>query len=147
MTTEERKQAILEGGADRRAGRVRPWREVMTTETESIAALHLWLATKMPELQQKCAGNDLRDAPAHHGNRYEHAGGGDCGCGGRGWLPNVTTDALLEALPHAWRITYNYDNIEIRRGPSLDSVILAGVKGRDNEALCRAARKALETAS
>lgn len=40
----------------------------------------------VPGLRRECHGNDLRDAPAYHGKRYEYASGEDCGCQGRGWV-------------------------------------------------------------
>ena len=38
-------------------------------------------------LRPECPGHDLRDAPTFHGTRYAFAGGNECSCQGRRWLP------------------------------------------------------------
>ena len=42
---------------------------------------------KHETLRRECPGHDLRDAPTFHGTRYAFAGGNECSCQGRGWLP------------------------------------------------------------
>ncbi len=59
---------------------------------------------RVPGLWKKCPGNDLRDAPAYHGKRYEYASGEDCGCQGRGWVPIPFAEVmgvLVRVAPYA----------------------------------------------
>ena len=114
----------------------------MTTETESIEALHLWLATELREL--RLPAEEWDGVPAEYPDAAVS----------RGWTPNVTTDALLEALrPLGWVthfttyqtlpqiICYLTDSLELwAKEVSADG-------DTPHEALCRAARKALEAAS
>lgn len=76
----------------------------MTTETESI---ELTLAKRFESLQQKCIGVQGDDWCPECGERstwrmvcaaHDHRRDKTCPCEGRGWVPNVTMDGLLEAL-------------------------------------------------
>ena len=63
----------------------------------------------------------------------------------RGWVPNVTTDGLLEALPHDWKIIVEDDHVFIHvPRPDHEWETLWEAPGRDCDALCAAAKKALE---
>ena len=124
----------------------------MTTETESLEALHLWLATDLPELRHGLA-EAAKTLPTWHEGRYLTDEEKE-----RGWVPNVSTDALLEALRKRGvsEVTFSLADDSTRTVCSLDSFKAKGFKeaiGRSAvaetlpEALCRAARKALEAAS
>ena len=136
----------------------------MTTETESLEALHLWLATRLLELRRPVNHAVPQGGPFNgqamdfgllpsgepDGSR-EH-----CACGERGWQPNVTTDALLEALrqryvsgetPLSVEIGLGYIAIDVF-GDVYEKIREGWDEERPvHEALCRAARKALEAAS
>ena len=119
----------------------------MTTAVESLEALHLWLAEKLPELRRLEGGMHLHPDVQLHG-RSGTARNMPCeeaGC--PGWLTNVTTDALLEALrAQGWHnVVFTFGSVVIcwldkspaitHRHSSADTI---------HEALCRAALKALE---
>lgn len=112
----------------------------MTTETETLEALHLWLAEKLPKLRESCTcfGRDRGAGAGTHAV-----------CDGRGWVPNVSTDGLFEAMSRLGWMG------ELQGSPYLaqfrsggDTAIEGHAEGTTPlEALCRAARKALEAAS
>ncbi len=123
----------------------------MTTETESLEALHLWLATELPE---------LRDGLEYLEKVHEDIGGifFTEAQVERGWVPNVTTDALLEALrAHGvQRVVIFLTDPALGPGNPERTRVLLMQRGSSepfagaetaHEALCRAARKALEAAS
>ena len=128
-----------------------------TTETESREALHLWLAERLSELQEKCRncggfGRGIYHREVFLGKPWPirqpdmHV----CPkCFERGWMPNVSTDALLEALARK-----GMERVNLLGGHhwSAEFLDFGEVKGYGAgatpfEALCRAARKALEAAS
>ena len=114
----------------------------MTTQTETLESVHLFLAARLPELQRECPNHDNRGR------------GFPCFCDQEeGWVPNVTTDGLLEALAtKGWRnVTYTFEVAEekvvrvvcfIDKSPG--AAYKVGEAPTTFEALCRAARKALE---
>lgn len=118
----------------------------MTTETESLEALHLWLAERLPELRfivTKSGDWGDRIPPS----MKDHVA--------RGWAPNVTTDALLEALraqgitevkfSMADQTTTTICSLDAYKATSFeDGVGRTSVAATLHTALCRAARKALE---
>ena len=119
----------------------------MTTEVESIEALHLWLAEKLPALRLT---KHSKLCP-EYGRAVKHDHHPITFC--RGWVPDVTTDALLEALPRALESQYSGFGIGwCERDDGVDLALNSDevpvwVHGADfHEALCRAARKALEGA-
>ena len=71
----------------------------MTTETESLSDVVLWLATKMPALRAgtcPCAPHctDVETCATCAGGHFAVC----ARCQGRGWVPNVSLEGLLEAL-------------------------------------------------
>ena len=112
----------------------------MTTETETLSALHLWLAERLEELRAPFGGTVWSTAP-------EWA---TAGSQSRGWVPNVTTDGLLEAMrvAHMGEVLFDLpgdDETEwtiFLNGNSLPTASAT----TPHEALCRAARKALDAA-
>ena len=107
----------------------------MTTQApETLEALHLWLATELPELRLY--------------SRHDVTSSGS-------WFPNVSTDALLEALRRQGRseVKFSMATDSTRTVCSIDSflakgfeeaIATSGVADTLHEALCRVARKALE---
>ena len=129
-----------------------------TTETESIEALHLWLATELSELRRQC---HCLGYPGQVGYGYvtdcwacfrANAHEPKCDCDSRGWVPNVETDALLEALRAR---DDQYAEVDFIGGSAVWTVSILTRDEKQHlangatahEALCRAARKALEAAS
>lgn len=108
----------------------------MTTKTETLEELHLALAERLPELQLPLLEayrrpSDYSDAAIE-----------------RGWVPNVTTDGLLEALfkrfPDA-SLVIERTELSIEKNVVDGDWLVEGLwKGTHHEALCRAALKALE---
>ena len=102
----------------------------MTTAVESLEALHLWLATELPELRRysrKASHFNSEGSPQY-------------------WVPNVETDALLEALRAQgwplgnWAMSESHSTVSVDDGDRQRH----GQAPTFHEALCRAARKALE---
>jgi len=116
-------------------------------ETETREALHL--AERLPELRRPCSmcfGRGKFDA--YHDSIGALMPEKEChGCEGRGWLPNVTTDGLLEALPREWTVTFAAGTTYIDV-PSLPYGFVARweAAGRNLNALCAAAKQALSDA-
>ncbi len=107
-----------------------PWEEVVTTAVESLEALHLWLAERLMELRLVAEEADAASV-VWSAEEWE-----------RGWVPNVTTDGLLEALGGKFVRIHTLEGIA-----SCRVTVGATYEGRGktpHEALCRAARKALE---
>ena len=123
----------------------------MTTDTETRDAIHLFLAERLPELRNTrcwCGGAGRRaisflilDEYVRTDADYE-----ECrGCQGRGWVPNVTMDGLLEALPREWTVTFAAGTTYIDvPGRSYGFTDRWEATGRNLDALCAAAKKALE---
>ena len=118
----------------------------MTTAVESLEALHLWLATELPELRLTLL-EAYRPPSDYSDSDIE-----------RGWVPNVATDTLLEALrERGWKeIGFGFGFRPHATEPDLVPAVRCSLdKGLTEvpthasgptpfEALCRAARKALE---
>ena len=102
----------------------------MTTAVESLEALHLLLATELSE---------LRDY-----DRFDF----DIPSGSRGWVPNVTTDAidgaLMERGYHVSRAKVNDEYRTLYSWPDDSSRSRMAYGATAHESACRAARKALE---
>ena len=128
----------------------------MTTETETLEALHLWLAERL-NLRRVCPCDpDCTDVETCATCAANHLA--VCAqCHGRRWLPEgVTTDGLLEALRTQGISRVTIFMTDPKSGPGLPDrtrVHLLPLRGqvepwgggdRFHEALCRAARKALE---
>ena len=134
----------------------------MTTETESLEALHLWLATELPELRSPLGFHLHPDVQTNDlSGTARNMSCEEAGC--PGWQPNVSTDALLEALRDTcdevrFRVKRSEGTYRARLCRLIDTldgpdaapypVVIAQADGETaHEALCRAARKALEAAS
>ena len=114
----------------------------MTVQTETLEALHRWLAERLPELRRVYQTHAQRA----DGQPDEHSSY---------WLPNVTTDGLLEALSQrGWAPIWGLERTNThgtasdtprwycaldRQGPG----IAKAEAPTPHEALCRAAKQAL----
>ena len=131
----------------------------MTTETESLESVEMALAERFPSMRQ---------SPYAVGAPYRKP---DSILAGRDWVPNVTTDGLLEALWASHEIRFFHDWHPVYGDPDhpedwkehpedmyewvcrLDKNNVAPTPethfeefgSTAHEALCRAAKKALET--
>jgi len=122
----------------------------MTTETESLEALHLWLAERLPELQHR--RHSMGCSEYGRAVKHDHAPNDLCSC----WVPNVTTDALLEVLSGKWPLTlawYPKSAVDEAHWQAIVFTVNEDGSGHDgpsgngttaHEALCRVAKRALE---
>lgn len=119
----------------------------------NLEELHLWLAERLPELRLQC----FAQPPSKRHPQCCRADDSRTECG---WVPNVTTDALLEALRRCGFtevrvrfLTHGRCGVHLSRSPHEDEEAIpfyTGVGVYDvspHEALCRAAKKALDASS
>lgn len=117
----------------------------MTTEIESLEAVHLWIAERLPQLRATIT--HVTDESISVSFPDGTMGGMTIGDNpvdiARGWVPNVTTDGLLQILEGDYHVHFGqYGHVYLREfGRSVAAAEASGTT--PHEALARAAKLAL----